>query len=137
MYFFEMNGTPKDIITQTGHFFIGKAPQTNIETPSRDDVSGEESSQSTSSIAGDTIISLENPDKTTSGKTAAPISSVTSTVQASNVDKDDSSFDGFIEVNYSRRRRSGCLAKANTGKKPPHPHNQVESQLPQKNPGGE
>ena len=135
MYFFEMNETPKDIITQTGHFFIGKAPQTNIETPSRDDVSGEESSQDTSSVAGDTSINLENPDKTTSGKTAAPISSFTSTVQASNVDEDDSSFDGFIEVNYSRRGRSGRSAKENTGKNPPHPHNQVESQLPRKNRG--
>ena len=35
-------------------------------------------------------------------------------------------------MNYSRQRRSGLLAKADTGKKPPHPQNQVESQLPRK-----
>ena len=127
MYFFEMNETPKNII-QTGHFVTGKTPQPKIETPSHDDVSGEENSQNTSSIAGDTSISMENPTKTTSGKTAASISLSTSTVQASDVNGDD----GFTLVDHSGRRRFGRSAKANTGKKPPHPHNQLKGQLPQK-----
>ena len=119
-----MNETPKNII-QTGHFVTGKTPQPKIETPSHDDVSGEERSQNTSSVEGTTRVGVENPNKTTSGKTAASISLSTSTVQASDVNGGDSSLDDFITV-YSRRRRSGRAAKANTGKKPLRPHNQVE-----------
>ena len=125
-----MNETPKNII-QTGHFVTGKTPQTKIETPSHDDVSGEERSQNTSTVEGTTRVGVENPNKTTSGKTTASISLSTSTVQASDVNGGDSSFDDFIPV-YSRRRRSGRSAKANTGKKPLRPHNQVEGQLPKK-----
>lgn len=132
MYLFEMNETPKNII-QTGHFITGKIPQPKIETPSHDDISGEENSHNTSSVAGATCVGMENPSKTTSGKAAASISLSTSTVQASDVNGGDSSFDDFILVDYSRRRRSGRSAKANTGKKPPHPYNKVEGQLPQKN----
>ena len=127
MYFFEMNETPKNII-QTGHFVTGKTPQPKIETPPHVDVSGEENSQNTSLVAGDTSISMENPNKTTSGKTAASISLSTSTVQASDVNGDD----GSTLAAHSRRRRTGRPAKANTGKKPPHPHNQLKGQLPQK-----
>ena len=127
MYFFEVNETPKNKI-QTGHFVTGKTPQPKIETPPHVDVSVEENSQNTSSIAGDTSISMENPNKTTPGKTAASISLSTSTVQASDVNGDD----GFTLVDRSRRRRSGRSAKANTGKKPPHPHNQLKGQLPKK-----
>ena len=104
-----MNETPKNII-QTGHFITGKIPQPKIETPSHDDISGEENSHNTSSVAGATCVGMENPSKTTSEKAA-----------------------DFILVDYSRRRRSGRSAKANTGKKPPHPYNKVEGQLPQKN----
>lgn len=126
-----MNETPKNII-QTGHFVTGKTPQPKIETPSHaDDVSGEERFQNTSSVEGTTCVGVENPNKTTSGKTTASISLSTSTVQASDVNGGDSSFDDFITV-YSRRRRSGRSAKANTGKKPLRPHNQVEGQLPKK-----
>ncbi|XP_015749611.1 PREDICTED: uncharacterized protein LOC107329436 isoform X2 [Acropora digitifera] len=92
----------------------GKTPQPKIETPSHDDVSGEERSQNTSSVEGTTRVGVENPNKTTSGKTAASISLSTSTVQASDVNGGDSSLDDFITV-YSRRRRSGRAAKANTG----------------------
>ena len=70
---------------------------------------------------------MENPDKATSGKTAASISSLTSTVKALEVDEDDSSGE-FTVVDYSRRRRSSRLAKANSGKQPLHPYNQVERQ---------
>lgn len=122
-----MNETPENII-QTGHFVAGKTPQPKIEIPSHDDVSGEKRSQNTSLVAGATCVGMENPNKTTSGKTAAPISLSTSTVQAS--DGGDSSFDDFIVV---KRSRSGPSAK--TGKKPLRPHNQVEGQLPQKNCG--
>ena len=124
-----MNETPKNII-QTGHFVAGKTPQPKIEIPSHDDVSGEKRSQNTSLVAGATCVGMENPNKTTSGKTAAPISLSTSTVQASDVNGGDSSFDDFIVV---KRRGSGRSAK--TGKKPLRPHNQVEGQLPQKNCG--
>lgn len=131
-----MNETPKNII-QTGHFVTGKTPQPKIETPSHaDDVSGEERSQNTSPVEGTTCVGVENPNKTTSGKTTAYISLSTSTVQASDVNGGDSSFDDFITV-YSRRRRSGRSAKANTGKKPLRPHNHVEGQLPKKKLGGD
>jgi len=131
-----MNETPKKII-QTGHFVTGKTPQPKIEIPSHDDVSGEERSQNTSSVEGTTCVGVENPNKTTSGKTTASISLSTSTVQASDVNGGDSSFDDFILVEYPRRSRSGRSAKANTGKMPPHPYNKLEGQLPQKKLVGE
>lgn len=133
MKFFERKEKPGNVI-QTGHFFIGEIPQPKIETPSHDDVSGEESSQSTSSVARDTSISLKNPNTVTSGKTAASISSSTSTVQALDVDEDDSSGE-FILVDYSRGRRSSRSAKANSSKQPLHPYNQVERQLLQETQG--
>ncbi|XP_067043097.1 3'-5' exoribonuclease HELZ2-like isoform X4 [Acropora muricata] len=105
----------------------GETSQPKIKIPSHDDVSGEESSQSTSSVARDTSISLENANKGTSGKTAASISSPTSTVKALDVDEDDSS-GGFTVVVYSHRRRSSRSAKANSGKQPLPPYNQVERQ---------
>ena len=60
---------------------------------------------------------MENPDKATSRKTAASISSLASTVKALDVDEDDSSGE-FTVVDYSRRRRSSRSAKANSGKQP-------------------